>query len=303
MSTSLARISGDGLGLLERFQPLNLQEAMAVADTLSKSGLLPDHLRGKPADVLVTILAGAEFGLGMMQSFRALYVFQGKLGVYTDFLVAKVKQHPQCIFFNLVESNGKVATYETQRKGEKVTSMSFTIDEAEAAGITARNPTYKTYPAAMLRHRAAGHLTRAVYPDALFGVYTMDEIKDMEAAEKDVTPPPPPQPETKRSVEPSMSSVEATTKRMMAAGKGLAKDKPAPIRVVDVAPDQTEEEATALTVEPDPLETEAIRVSEALSEVVAKFNADPKSPNAPALRKQIATLRATLAQLQAQMSV
>lgn len=158
-----------------------------------------------------------------------------------------------------------------------------------------KNPLWIGKPGVMIDKCAKSSALRIAYPEQLGGIYERAELDAPEA--KDITPIEAPK------VEPPMSSVEATTKRMMAAGKGLAKDKPAPIRVVDVAPDQTEEEAKALTVEPDPLEAEAIRVSEALSEVVAKFNADPKGPEAPVLRKQIATLRASLAQLQAQLSV
>jgi hypothetical protein len=54
----------------------------------------------------------------------------------------------------------------------------FTIEEAQAAGLAGKD-NWKKYPAAMLRARCVSALSRAVYPEAVLGIYesTSEEIE------------------------------------------------------------------------------------------------------------------------------
>jgi hypothetical protein len=160
------------------FQPASLEEAMRVSEVLSKSALMPDALRGKPGDVLVIMLTGKELGLSPMEAIRGINVIKGKASLSGDLTVALVKRHPDCVRFKLVKSDDKVATYETERRGEGVTQMSFTIEQAQRARLGGDN--WQKFPAAMLRHRCATALARAVYPDLMLGVYEKDELEPQE---------------------------------------------------------------------------------------------------------------------------
>jgi hypothetical protein len=111
-----------------------------------------------------------------MQSLRSLHLIEGKPTLSADLMAALVKRSPVCKSFKLVESTGKIATYETERVGEGVTRMSFTMEEAQAAGVANRD-NWKKFPSAMLRARCIAALARVVYPDLLLGVYEQDEIQ------------------------------------------------------------------------------------------------------------------------------
>jgi hypothetical protein len=158
------------------FIPTGIDQAEKLAITLAKSSLLPDALRGKPSDVLVTIIAGHELGLSPMQAVRSMHIIKGKPVLSADLMVALVKRQPQCIYFKLVESTNEKATYECERKGEGKTTLSFTIQDAQRARLSGDN--WVKYPAAMLRARCSAALARAVFPDLTLGVYDPDEARE-----------------------------------------------------------------------------------------------------------------------------
>src|SRR5574342_21528 len=104
----------NGTQAITPFVPQGIEKAMALANTLSKSGLLPEALRNRPADVLVTLITGHQLGLSPMQAVRGLHVINGKAIMSADLMVALVlKQHQVCEFFRLVESTNQKATYTT----------------------------------------------------------------------------------------------------------------------------------------------------------------------------------------------
>lgn len=164
------------------YRPDSISEAYRTAKALVSSNLLPNSIR-TPEAALAIIMTGAELGLTPMQSCRSIHVIDGKPCLSADLIVGLVKRSAACEFFRLVESTEAVATYETLRKGEpQPTVMSFTIEQAEKARLTQRRGPWQTYPAAMLRARAATSLARAVYPDVVGGIYETDEAHDVAPA-------------------------------------------------------------------------------------------------------------------------
>lgn len=172
------------------FAPQGLEQAMKLAETLAKSNLLPGPLRGKPSDVLVTLITGHELGLSPMQAVRGLHVIDGKAVMSADLTVALVlKRRDVCEWFRLTESTDKRATYQTKRVHSEPVTISWTIEQASAAGLAGRD-NWKKHTAAMLRARAASALARAVYPDLVLGVYDPDEAEEFTPAPRVVAPPP-----------------------------------------------------------------------------------------------------------------
>lgn len=170
------------------FEPANLSEALHVSQVLVASRLLPRSI-STPEAAFAVIATGRELGLSAMQALRAIHIVEGKPTLSADLMVGLVKRSEACAFFRLVESTGAVATYETHRRGEpSPTRLSFTLDEAKAAGVASKD-NWRRYPAAMLRARCAAALARAVYPDLVLGVYDPDEL-NAPLPPVDVTPAP-----------------------------------------------------------------------------------------------------------------
>jgi hypothetical protein len=164
--------------------PRSVQEAEQLATTLSKSALIPADLRGKPGDVLLILLTGAELGMGPTAALRGVYVVKGRPCISAQMMVGLCQNSPACEYFTLVESTATSATYETKRKGApKPTTLTWTLEQAKAAGLLS-NGTWKAYPAEMLRARCASALARAVYPGEILGLYSKEEIEDIPAEPK-----------------------------------------------------------------------------------------------------------------------
>ena len=166
------------------YEPRSWQDASQMAEALCRSGMLPKGV-AKPAAALAVIVQGREFGLTAMQSLRSIHVIDGKPTFSADMMVALVHRSGLAEFFRCVETTGEIATFETRRKGEpSATRLSFTVEDAKAAGLLGRGP-WSKHRAEMLRARAKSNLARLVYPDVLAGVYSPGELGGDEPFEAD----------------------------------------------------------------------------------------------------------------------
>jgi hypothetical protein len=157
----------------------SMGDLMTFAKTIAASGLIPDAYRGKPADILVTLVTGRELGISPMQSLRGIHIIKGKAVMSADLIVALCKRSPSCKYFTLVSSTPVLATYKTHRHGDpEPTTMDFSMEDARTARLTG-NPTWSKYPNAMLRARCMTALARVVYPDICFGLFETDEGHDI----------------------------------------------------------------------------------------------------------------------------
>jgi hypothetical protein len=156
------------------FEPRSIDEGYDLAKLLVASGLLGRNIV-RPEQAFTIIATGRELGLTAMQSLRSIHIIEGKPTLSADLIAALCKSRPDvCQYFQMVESTDKVARYETHRKGDpKPTTMSFSIEDAQRAGVTGKD-NWKKYPAAMLRARCITALARAVYPDLAMGLYDSD---------------------------------------------------------------------------------------------------------------------------------
>lgn len=233
--------------------PAVLEQLDKLSKELAQSNLIPDALKGKPRDVLLTMMTGAELGLGPTQSLRSIIVVKGKPSLSADLMVSLVKQRRDvCEYLSLIESTEVIATYKAKRVGEpEPTTMSFTMQDAQRAGLNGAGGMYTKYPKAMLRARAASGICRAVFPDICLGLYDSDsgELTDGK-------------PTTERDITPAPKGGDAV-RAALAAPSSL---------VVDVGPDETEEKAelrvrsesakrVKLGGEFDTLDTEGLRLN------------------------------------------
>lgn len=158
------------------FEPTSAEEAYKLAETLIDGKLLPAGIT-TPAAAFTIIVAGRELGLTAMQALRSIHIIKGKPTLSADLILALVKRNPACKRFQMTESSEKIATYCTQRVNEDPTTMSFTIAQAQRAGLLS-NDNWKRFPEAMLRARCIAALARAVYPDVVLGIYDPDELAE-----------------------------------------------------------------------------------------------------------------------------
>ena len=202
------------------FMPSSWDDAFRIAKYLSETGLTPDALRGKVYDLLYIIATGQEFGLNPIQSIREIVIVKGKPYLSALLRIGFVKTSPECEYFRLVESDNTKATFETKRRGEGITKLTYTIEDAKLAGLYGRkdkdgkllDDNWNKSPGLMLRRRCGSQLADEVYPDKTRGSRDREELD--EERERELNPPPlrgvgptsaPPPPEEAQVVEPKAS--------------------------------------------------------------------------------------------------
>lgn len=192
----------------EVFAPRTMAEAWKLAQTFHASGLLPRGI-ASPEAAFTIIATGAELGLSPMASLRSIHVIEGKPVLSAALIAGIVQRRPDlCEGFSLVESTETIATYETTRRGQAPVRMSFTLEQAQRAGLAGKD-IWRKYPHAMLRARASAELARAVYPDVVGGLYDPDEIPGAEV--RTVEPRPVVQPPPRRTLAAASPASSAET--------------------------------------------------------------------------------------------
>lgn len=180
--------------------PRSIEEAQNLANLVAASSYAKAFGVRSKEDAFVIVATGHELGMSALQAFRNIYTVNGRPTLSAAMMMAMVLRNTAvCEYFTLRESSDEIATYETKRRGAPdPVVMSFTIDQAKAAGALSKD-TWRKFPAAMLRARASSALARAVFPDLVAGIYVPEEMGaevDEEGipikgqAPIDITPPP-----------------------------------------------------------------------------------------------------------------
>lgn len=170
-------------------QPASMQEAMQMAEMLSGSQMVPNSYKGKPQDTLVAMMMGSELGLNPIQALQNIAVINGKPAIYGDALLALVQNHPK--FGGHEESFDEqtmTATCTVWRKGDdKKHTVTFSRQDAEHAKLWGKQGPWQQYPKRMLMWRARGYALRDKFADALGGLITVEEARDI-PEERDISP-------------------------------------------------------------------------------------------------------------------
>jgi hypothetical protein len=162
---------------LTAYEPTTLEGAMALAKVISRSGLCPDALKNKDADVLVVLMRGKEMGLSAIQSLQNLHVIYGKIGMSADLMRARCQSHPDCVRFEIVSADDKQATVEILKAGwPQAQLVTFTMDEARKAGLVKTGGGYEKWTQDMLVARATSRAGRRYFPSVVAGLYTPEEL-------------------------------------------------------------------------------------------------------------------------------
>jgi len=195
----------DASHALVPFEPSDLGQAMALARELASSALIASALRQRPQDVLVMVLTGRDLGLTPMQALRGIDIVEGKPRLSADLVAALVLRAPQCEYLEPVACDATRATYAAKRRGRPEQRLTYTIEEAQLAGLLDRGPAsnWRRNPARMLDARCKYIIAKKLFPDVLFGVFDPDDVDELASAGAPgrafIAPPPPPPPPLTRA--------------------------------------------------------------------------------------------------------
>jgi len=181
-------------GLGGALVPQSLDELQRFAETVANSRMVPKPYRGKPQDVVVTVMHGLEIGMKPLQALQNIALINGKPSVYGDGAIALVRRSPACEYVNEWtehdDQHGLTAYAETKRKGEPTPSQrAFSKQDAQEAGLWGRKGPWSDYPRRMLQMRARSWLLRDVYADVLQGLYIAEEAEAIPADQGETIDP------------------------------------------------------------------------------------------------------------------
>lgn len=202
---------------------LEWQALEKMADTLSRSSVIPYRLKGKPADVAVILLAAREYGIPPLMALSKLPVVNGTPAPMGELMVALILRAGHYIAADFLNPDGTryaggpvtpehygEARYARRDWPERET-LRFTLAEAVTAGLIDRiddgkaiarvtkfkdgnsyeeRTPWEQYTPNMARWRAVANAARLNFADVLLGLSYLPEelgaIVDAEGAPVDV---------------------------------------------------------------------------------------------------------------------
>lgn len=157
--------------------PRSLAEAMEFAKIIASSDMVPKDYIGKPGNVLVAVQTGAEVGLKPMQSLQGIAVINGRPAIWGDAMWALVVSHPEFDGFR-DDNTDQQSTVWLKRRGQGEISRSFSLEDAKKAGLLGKQGPWSTNPKRMMQMRARAFAARDLFPDALKGIKSVEEVRD-----------------------------------------------------------------------------------------------------------------------------
>jgi hypothetical protein len=145
-----------------------------AAMALQKSNYFSDVK--SEAQAIVKVMAGAELGLPPFASMTGIHIIQNKPVLGSNIMATLVKNDPR-YDYHIKQADDKACILEWLEDGQKVGEAGFTIQEAQAAGLTTKD-NWKKYTSDMLFARAISRGARRFAPGIFGGapVYTPDEM-------------------------------------------------------------------------------------------------------------------------------
>ena len=154
----------------------NLAPVGDLAQRICGTEFVPGSLRGKPAAVAACILFGAEIGIGPMKSLTSIHVVDGRPAMSAELMRALVLAAGHSI--QVAELTATRCVLVGVRRGQSDgTTIQYTTDDAKRAGVLGKK-VWQQYPREMLLARATTVLCRAVFPDVIGGMASVEEMED-----------------------------------------------------------------------------------------------------------------------------
>lgn len=245
-STAVA-LASDRPAAMTRFDILDAKQATHLhwmADVYSKAEFMPDAYRGKPANTFVAMQFALQADLPIMTVLQRSYVVHGRIGLEAQLCIAMLNKSGftrgpiSYKFTGSGEQSSCTATAVDSRTGE---AHSATVDWKMVAAegwASKQGSKWRTMPEIMFRYRSAMFLIRTTWPEVLMGVYSAEELRDMEAGQEPrIQVAPPPAIKVDAVASPSVPAIAPTTPvESIQPKRGRPKKEAAAEPVVGAAP-------------------------------------------------------------------
>lgn len=181
---AVSRQSEMGMNSLLRNQD-SFAHAQRVAKMFAASDLIPQHMRGKVADVTIVMAMAYELGENPLFLMQQIYIVNGKAGWSASYMIGRANRSGKFKGGIKWRSKGEGDDYVVTAYAKLAdTGEEISIDASMKMAIAeewTRNKKYKSMPQLMLRYRSATMLIRLYAPEVMIG-RTDDEVYDIAGA-------------------------------------------------------------------------------------------------------------------------
>lgn len=167
---------GNGKEMQKQDVATSFAQKVEQAKYFIKSGFLPAHIK-TPEQAVMIMQVGSDLGLKATEALRSISVIQGVPCMKAQLLLGLCYRTNQVEDCKIEELPGECRVT-LKRKGQKESyTASFSMKDAESLGLSVRD-NWRKQAKTMLRWRAISAACRVVFPDAISGLYTEEEIAD-----------------------------------------------------------------------------------------------------------------------------
>lgn len=166
-------------------QLITIPDIERIGTAIAKSGLFGMKT---PDQAIALCFVAASEGIHPARAALEYHIIQGRPSLKADAMLSRFQAAGGKVEWKEY-TDEKVSGVFSHPQGGSI-EIDWTIERAKQAGVYGKNPTWKSYPRAMLRSRCISEAIRTIYPGVSVGIYTPDEVQDFTHEEKDITPPP-----------------------------------------------------------------------------------------------------------------
>lgn len=188
----------------QQLTQLSVGEQMQYAQMMAQASIVPSAYRGNPANILIAEGFGQSMGLTPAESLYRINVIQGKPTMSAELVAAQVRRAGHKLRIEQdAERVAATATIVRCDDPDHPYTSTWDMARAKKMGLTEKD-NYKKQPVTMLTWRAVTDCARMACSEALFGMYTPDEMGaavdahgeavELPAQEVEVAPVPQPAP-------------------------------------------------------------------------------------------------------------
>lgn len=172
--------------------PEMMKSAFQAAQLLAKSDMVPQAYRNKPANCFIAIDVASRMGVSPLMVMGYLNVIQGNAGWNGQGCISLINNSGRFKgilrfdeFYDRETGDFSCTAYAVEKTtGEEIRGTTIDRQMAIDCGWMDKNGSYwKKMPQQMAKYRAAAFFGRTYCPEALMGLYTDDELRDIHGYE------------------------------------------------------------------------------------------------------------------------
>lgn len=153
------------------------EEKRTLAASLVKSNLF--GIKDESQALALMAICEAE-GMHPAKAVQTFHIIQGRPAIKADALLARFQEAGGKVNWTQYTDDKVVGTF-THPAGGSIT-VDWDIARAKRIGLASKD-NWRNYPRNMLRARCISEGVRAVFPGIATGIYTVEEVTDMPAAQ------------------------------------------------------------------------------------------------------------------------